>query len=111
MSKALVKRESDGVHAVPALASALLPGLGQLVKGAGGFGHALELMGNLAKAVWDGIKTVASSRDSSVPSMVFDEIDTGIGGRTAQMVAERIALVICIPCAWNFSTKFVGNRR
>jgi DNA repair protein RecN (Recombination protein N) len=25
--------------------------------------------------------------------MVFDEIDTGIGGRTAQMVAERIALV------------------
>lgn len=39
------------------------------------------------------IKTVASSRDSSVPSMVFDEIDTGIGGRTAQMVAGRIALV------------------
>ena len=39
------------------------------------------------------IKTVASSRDSSVPSRVFDEIDTGIGGRTAQMVAERIALV------------------
>ena len=39
------------------------------------------------------IKTGASSRDSSVPSMVFDEIDTGIGGRTAQMVAERIALV------------------
>lgn len=39
------------------------------------------------------IKTVASSRDSSMPSMVFDEIDTGIGGRTAQMVAERIALV------------------
>lgn len=39
------------------------------------------------------IKTVASSRDSSVLSMVFDEIDTGIGGRTAQMVAERIALV------------------
>lgn len=39
------------------------------------------------------IKTVAASRDSSVPSMVFDEIDTGIGGLTAQMVAERIALV------------------
>lgn len=39
------------------------------------------------------IKTVAASRDSAVPSMVFDEIDTGIGGRTAQMVAERIALV------------------
>ena len=41
------------------------------------------------------IKTVeAMSNDaSSVGSMVFDEIDTGIGGKTAQMVAERIALV------------------
>ena len=39
------------------------------------------------------IKTVSAAQDSSVPSMVFDEIDTGIGGRTAQMVAERIALV------------------
>ena len=39
------------------------------------------------------IKTVAASRDDSVSSMVFDEIDTGIGGKTAQMVAERIALV------------------
>ena len=41
------------------------------------------------------IKTISASRDDSIPSMVFDEIDTGIGGRTAQMVAERIALVAC----------------
>ena len=39
------------------------------------------------------IKAVAASRDQAIGSMVFDEIDTGIGGRTAQMVAERIALV------------------
>ena len=39
------------------------------------------------------IKTVSAAQDNSVPSMVFDEIDMGIGGRTAQMVAERIALV------------------
>ncbi len=39
------------------------------------------------------IKTVAAAGDSVAQSMVFDEIDTGIGGRTAQMVAERIALV------------------
>ncbi len=39
------------------------------------------------------VKTVSAAQDSTVPSMVFDEIDTGIGGRTAQMVAERIALV------------------
>ena len=31
------------------------------MKGSGGFGRALELMGNLAGAVWDGIKAVASS--------------------------------------------------
>lgn len=39
------------------------------------------------------IKAVGASSDSAVPSMIFDEIDTGIGGKTAQMVAERIALV------------------
>ena len=48
------------------------------------------------------IKTVTASRDTSPASMVFDEIDTGIGGKTAQMVAERIAMaaagkqVLCI---------------
>ena len=41
------------------------------------------------------IKAVSAARDDAVPSMVFDEIDTGLGGRTAQMVAERIALVAC----------------
>ncbi len=39
------------------------------------------------------VKTVAAAGDSAAQSMVFDEIDTGIGGRTAQMVAERIARV------------------
>lgn len=39
------------------------------------------------------VKTVEAAQDDSVASMVFDEIDAGIGGRTAQMVAERIALV------------------
>ncbi|MBQ9378060.1 MAG: DNA repair protein RecN [Schwartzia sp.] len=48
------------------------------------------------------VKTVAAAGDSVAQSMVFDEIDTGIGGKTAQMVAERIALaasrkqVLCI---------------
>lgn len=39
------------------------------------------------------IKAVTAFRDESPSSMVFDEIDTGIGGKTAQMVAERIAMV------------------
>ena len=39
------------------------------------------------------IKSAAAAGDSLAPSMVFDEIDTGIGGRTAQMVAMRIAKV------------------
>ena len=38
------------------------------------------------------IKTVSASRDS-IGTMVFDEVDSGVGGQTAQMVAEKIALV------------------
>lgn len=38
------------------------------------------------------IKTVCAARDN-VGTMVFDEIDSGIGGQTAQMVAERIVMV------------------
>ena len=32
-----------------------------------------------------------SAGQSQIPSMVFDEIDTGISGRTAQVVAEKMA--------------------
>ncbi|MGP1406731.1 DNA repair protein RecN [Selenomonas sp.] len=39
------------------------------------------------------VKAVSAANDDSPPSMVFDEIDTGIGGKTARMVAERIATV------------------
>lgn len=38
------------------------------------------------------IKTVSAAREK-VGSMVFDEVDAGIGGKTAQMVAEKIARV------------------
>lgn len=38
------------------------------------------------------IKVVCSASDD-VETMIFDEIDAGIGGATAQMVAERIAMV------------------
>lgn len=38
------------------------------------------------------IKTVNSHQDE-VGTMIFDEIDSGIGGQTAQMVADKIALV------------------
>ena len=50
-----------GIGALIVGAGELIYWFGQLVKGAGGFGRALELMGNLAGAVWDGIKAVASS--------------------------------------------------
>ncbi len=36
------------------------------------------------------LKSITASK-SLIPSMVFDEIDTGISGRTAQVVAEKIA--------------------
>lgn len=38
------------------------------------------------------IKAVNAAKDEN-QSMVFDELDAGIGGKTAQMVAEKIALV------------------
>ncbi len=48
-----------------------------------------------------GIKTVLADR-SEIPTLIFDEIDTGISGRTAQMVSNKLAeissesQVICI---------------
>lgn len=39
------------------------------------------------------IKTVSAGRDDSAATMVFDEIDTGLGGITAKVVAECIAKV------------------
>lgn len=38
------------------------------------------------------IKAVCADKDD-IGVMIFDEIDTGIGGKTAQMVAEKIAMV------------------
>ena len=37
-----------------------------------------------------GIKTVMARKDS-IETMIFDEIDTGISGRTAQKVSEKMA--------------------
>lgn len=48
-----------------------------------------------------GIKTIMASKDD-IETLIFDEIDTGISGRTAQMVAQRLKeissvhQVICI---------------
>lgn len=39
------------------------------------------------------IKTVTAGRDNSAATMVFDEIDAGLGGVTAKIVAEAIAKV------------------
>ncbi len=47
------------------------------------------------------IKTVLAETDA-IPTLIFDEIDTGISGRTAQLVSEKLCLisrrhqVICI---------------
>lgn len=38
------------------------------------------------------IKTVMADRDQ-IPTLIFDEIDTGISGRTAQRVAEKLATI------------------
>ena len=41
------------------------------------------------------IKTISAGREDSAATMVFDEIDTGLGGTTAKVVAEGIAKVSC----------------
>lgn len=47
------------------------------------------------------VKTVLAETDD-IPTLIFDEIDTGISGRTAQMVSEKLRViarshqVICI---------------
>ena len=37
----------------------------------------------------------AMARQEALPTMVFDEIDTGIGGRTAGVIAEKMAQLAC----------------
>ncbi|MBQ7476599.1 MAG: DNA repair protein RecN [Selenomonadaceae bacterium] len=39
------------------------------------------------------VKTVSAGREDSASTMIFDEIDTGLGGTTAKIVAECIAKV------------------
>jgi len=50
-----------GIGALIVGAGELVYQFTRLVSGAGGFGKALELMGNVARAVWDGIKTTFGS--------------------------------------------------
>ena len=38
------------------------------------------------------LKSVFADRDE-IPTLIFDEIDTGISGRTAQMVSEKMAMI------------------
>ena len=40
------------------------------------------------------LKTILAGADDT-PTLIFDEIDTGISGRTAQMAAEKIARLSC----------------
>lgn len=69
-------------------------------------GEELKSLGSVASGgemsrIMLAIKTVLADSDD-IPTLIFDEIDTGISGRTAQMVSEKLALiaeshqVICI---------------
>ena len=53
--------------------------------------HKIASGGELSRVAL-AIKTISACHDA-VSTMVFDEVDTGIGGQTAQMVAEKVALV------------------
>lgn len=69
-------------------------------------GEPLKSLGNVASGgelsrIMLAIKTVLASRDK-IPTMIFDEIDTGISGKTAWKVAEKLGVlaaghqIICI---------------
>lgn len=69
-------------------------------------GEPLKSLGNVASGgelsrIMLAIKTVLVSRDK-IPTMIFDEIDTGISGKTAWKVAEKLGVlaaghqIICI---------------
>ena len=62
--------------------------------------NAGEALGRISKIASGGelsrimlaLKNVFAERDD-VPSMVFDEVDTGVSGRAAQKVAEKMARI------------------
>ena len=69
-------------------------------------GEPLKSLGNVASGgelsrIMLAIKTVLASRDK-IPTMIFDEIDTGISGKTAWNVSEKLGTlsgghqIICI---------------
>ena len=69
-------------------------------------GEPLKSLGNVASGgelsrIMLAIKTVLASRDK-IPTMIFDEIDTGISGKTAWKVSEKLGAlsaghqIICI---------------
>ena len=69
-------------------------------------GEPMKSLGNVASGgelsrIMLAIKTVLASRDR-IPTMIFDEIDTGISGKTAWKVSEKLGVlsrshqIICI---------------
>jgi hypothetical protein len=61
-----------GIGALIVGAGELVYQFGRLVQGAGGFGNALDLMGNVARAVWDAIKAATSSFGDSFRALRSD---------------------------------------
>lgn len=60
-------------------------------------GEAVKELGSVASGgelsrIMLAIKTILATSDE-IPTLIFDEIDTGISGRTAQKVSEKLSLV------------------
>lgn len=62
---------ATGIGAVVVLAGLLINKFLDLVKGAGGFGNAMELLGNVASEVWDRIKLGGSALERSLAANWF----------------------------------------
>ena len=41
------------------------------------------------------------ARHDEVPVLIFDEVDTGVSGRAAQSIAEKLYTIICRPVRYS----------
>lgn len=90
------QHQTPSVNGIDSLSFLISPNAGEIPKPLTKIASGGEL-----SRIMLAIKAISAEHDN-IPSMVFDEIDTGISGRTAQVVAEkmwdiaRYKQVICV---------------
>jgi DNA repair protein RecN (Recombination protein N) len=64
-----------------------------------------------------GLSAVGSGSDQPIPTLIFDEIDVGVGGRTAHALGEKLAAlgracqVLCVTHLPQIASRAAGHYR